>query len=211
MNEDFSGFTRAEIAQLFASRGIECSNKAIDEAPIIHTAWNHPLVRDDPMFPKYRAVEDAVLGWNFEHDEWPTYPSLVYRVAKENRISRATAARWVRQAIDAGPWRCFITFTPAEVSGDDAMPTIKALRTGNQLTFRCPYCRRKHFHGVTGVPGQDTHRLSHCLQDNRFPNGYDLKEAQALDEWRVTLVREVWHYVAARFYLAMAKLIKEAA
>lgn len=207
-SQDLSNFSRDEIAQLFAQRGIECSNKAIDEAPIIHTAWNHPRVKNDPKFPQYRAVEDAVLEWNMEFDEWPSYWNLVDRLASDNDLSRAKATVWVKEAIEVGPWRCFITFIPASATGDTAMPTIRAIRgqAGSQLVFKCPYCKQKHFHGAAGGDG---HRISHC-DLGRFPQDYVIQESSVLDEWRITLVREAWHYVAARFYVGMAQVLKEA-
>lgn len=89
-------------------------------------------------------------------------------------------------------------------SGPDAgpqPPVIMAVRVGAQLTFRCPYCRRNHWHGAhaepcapgcrcalhsascgpcTCPPGSgDGHRAAHCTADDRSPlkpTGYYLVE-----------------------------------
>lgn len=207
-NQDFSAYSQASVVRALAERALECSNKAIDEAPIIHTAWNHPAIYADPWFARYRAVEDSVLSWNFSYDEWPSYWNLVDLISAEHGVSRATATKWLKQAIDVGPWRCFVTFVPADAKGDQAMPTIRATRSasGKTLVFRCPYCRRTHEHGAEG----DNHRHAHCDDPERFPGGYHLRESLVLDDWRIALVRDVWHYVAARYYVNLARQVEAA-
>ncbi len=55
----------------------------------------------------------------------------------------------------------------------DGIPIIAAVRSGNDLSFYCQYCKRKHYHG-----GKDGHRVAHCWvkPDSPFQKtGYILK------------------------------------
>ena len=64
------------------------------------------------------------------------------------------------------------------------IPTVKVLRvkairrpagTGNrQVTVRCPFCRRLHYHGWPAGETVIGHRLSHCAGKTVPNNGYDI-------------------------------------
>ena len=47
--------------------------------------------------------------------------------------------------------------------GPNRIPTYVCAVEGNQLTFKCPYCKRKHIHGFVRLsPGKKGHRQAHC-------------------------------------------------
>jgi hypothetical protein len=53
-------------------------------------------------------------------------------------------------------------------------PMIEVDRDGNDLTFYCDYCRRRHIHGAPGGLG---HRVAHCHSAAgiaAYPSGYVL-------------------------------------
>jgi hypothetical protein len=65
------------------------------------------------------------------------------------------------------------------------VPTVTVLRvkpirrpagTGNrQVTIRCPFCRRLHFHGWPAGDPEIGHRLPHCV-GKTIPNyGYEIE------------------------------------
>ena len=54
-----------------------------------------------------------------------------------------------------------------------AIPTIIVTREGDQFTFKCPACGRRHYHGA--VEGT---AVAHCrLDPDPFPQGYFLRLA----------------------------------
>lgn len=69
----------------------------------------------------------------------------------------------------------------------EGYPVIACYRIDNQLTFMCPFCGQRHWHGggKSGEPGAgDGHRVAHCLwrrQDN--DKGYFLREVV---DWRLS-------------------------
>lgn len=50
-------------------------------------------------------------------------------------------------------------------------PIFLVTRYGEQFTFKCPACGRRHYHGAG-----EGHVLSHC-RTGAFPDGYILKLA----------------------------------
>jgi hypothetical protein len=54
-------------------------------------------------------------------------------------------------------------------------PLFAVTRRGGLLTFFCPFCRRRHYHGGTG------HRIAHCTDRKSpyFKHGYWLVEVGA--------------------------------
>lgn len=50
----------------------------------------------------------------------------------------------------------------------EGRPTFACEVRGQQLTFVCPKCQKRHWHGIG-----DGHRASHCLGDC-WPGGYFL-------------------------------------
>jgi len=51
------------------------------------------------------------------------------------------------------------------------IPTIIVTRYRDQFTFKCPACKRWHYHGAVEGP-----RVANC-RSGAFPNGYILKLA----------------------------------
>lgn len=50
----------------------------------------------------------------------------------------------------------------------EGKPVLDATVTpkGNQLTFFCPHCKKKHFHGYYPRAGSMNHHLAHCFKPN---------------------------------------------
>lgn len=67
------------------------------------------------------------------------------------------------------------------------IPTMRCFRRKNQIIFNCPECGEMHYHGIpsgkitfaregpTGDKNGEGHRVSHCMVEGAFPNGYILK------------------------------------
>lgn len=49
------------------------------------------------------------------------------------------------------------------------IPKMFCRQIKNQLVFDCLKCGKQHYHGLG-----EGHRLSHCLVEDAYPNGYDL-------------------------------------
>lgn len=77
------------------------------------------------------------------------------------------------------------------------IPTMRCFRRKNQIVFNCPECGEIHHHGIpsaghvefgrkpTGDDNGEGHRVSHCMVEGAFPNGYILKldpDEQALHD-----------------------------
>ena len=68
-----------------------------------------------------------------------------------------------------------------------SIPTMRCFRRKNQIIFNCPECGEMHYHGIPSAghvtfgrkpKGDDNgegHRVSHCMVEGAFPNGYILK------------------------------------
>lgn len=66
----------------------------------------------------------------------------------------------------------------AKVEDTTPAPVFFVDRDENELTFMCPKCKKKHYHGAGNVPETPYrfygHRVAHCIDRTYFPNGYFL-------------------------------------
>jgi hypothetical protein len=80
----------------------------------------------------------------------------------------------------------------AKILGEiDEIPVVAAIRHGDSLYFRCPWCKRVHHHGLGGrsieIPfgWADGHWIPHCIT-RPFPKeiskGYCLREVREKDQ-----------------------------
>ncbi len=55
---------------------------------------------------------------------------------------------------------------------EDGRPIVEATQKGEQLVIICPYCGKKHWHGLG-----DGHRIAHCINPTEKARslGYILK------------------------------------
>lgn len=204
---DFGEHTRNEIVSMFYRQGLDCGDKAIEVCPVIHRAWSEPAYRTGD-WSLYRKVEDSVFSWWFDYDEWPTLHNLIDKVAGEHRVSRDKARNWVNRCMSAKPGHSFVARIPANASEFEIAPSIpaKLSPSGKTLTFKCPFCNGKHTHGSEA----QGHRISHCPDASAFPEGYSIQEGKD-EPWRVTLLPQVFWYVASRFYISAAQTVAGAA
>ena len=56
-----------------------------------------------------------------------------------------------------------------------SIPTMRCFRRKNQIIFNCPECGEMHYHGIPSDDNGEGHRVSHCMVEGAFPNGYILK------------------------------------
>lgn len=64
---------------------------------------------------------------------------------------------------------------------EDGRPIVAAIRDGDLLRFRCPFCRRPHGHGIGDTESfgmADGHRVPHCLYPRKpeVEKGYVIRE-----------------------------------
>lgn len=204
---DFGAHTRTEIVSMFYKQGLECGDKGIEVSPVIHKAWSQPAYRTGD-WETFRKVEDSVFSWWFDYSEWPTLHNLISKVAGEHRVSRDKARDWINKSIKAPLGHSFIARIPATATEYEIMPSIpaKLSASGQTLTFKCPFCGGKHSHGAEA----QGHRVSHCPDASAFPEGYSIQEGRD-EPWRVSLLPQVFWYVAARFYISAAQTVAGAA